>query len=286
MTQRHFNQPKQHDKNLEIDSEGIKIDPYHCVKRDQSTTHLIEKVNQENDQDQEFTRDRETIKVQEKLEWTSTEIRMDMKPEANREVGDEESLEEGIRTIKEEDRVTRVEIKHIKKDMVRRKSTTYILSKTLIRQRVHQIGIGHQYDNKNRGECWGDDQNDKWTKLIQIQKDSSENYCDKDTTQMEDEAPQHLVAVPQPKQPVQHLQRLQQVQIQPKQQTSVQLPRQGGRKDAAQIKDDIGEQKILQEKLAALKNEKEQYGISDSNYWFVYIVFYVGVAGSRVQLLG
>ncbi|KAA6364951.1 MAG: hypothetical protein EZS28_039522 [Streblomastix strix] len=63
MTQRHYNQPKQQDRNLEFDSEDIEIDLFHLVERDQGTTFLTEEMNRENDQDQEGIRDRETIKV-------------------------------------------------------------------------------------------------------------------------------------------------------------------------------------------------------------------------------
>ncbi|KAA6399544.1 MAG: hypothetical protein EZS28_004933 [Streblomastix strix] len=146
MTQRNYNQPKQQDTNLQIDSKDIEIDPYHSVVRDQGMTHLTEEENQkkdqDQDQDQEVIQDRKTIKVREKLEWTSIEIRMGMKPEANREVGVEEPFEEGIRTIKEENRATRIEINLIKKDTVRCKSATHILSRTIVRQRIHYIGIG------------------------------------------------------------------------------------------------------------------------------------------------
>lgn len=97
---------------------------------------LTEETNQENGQDQQVNRDRETIKVQEKLEWASIEMRMGMKLEVNRKLKDEEPLEEEIRTNKEEDKATKIEINHIKKDIERRKSTTNILSKTSTGQRV------------------------------------------------------------------------------------------------------------------------------------------------------
>ncbi|KAA6362943.1 MAG: hypothetical protein EZS28_041530, partial [Streblomastix strix] len=234
-TSSQFRIQKQQDKNFQIDSEDIEIDPYHRATRDQSTIPLIEEVIRENDQDQEVIRDREIIMVQEKLKWTSIEIRMNTKPDLNREIGDEEPSEEGIRIIKKEDKATRIQIILIMKDIERRKK-----------------------------EGWGDDPNDEWTKRAQIQKDSIENHNDKDSTRVEDEATQHQVATPQPKQPVQHIQRIQEVQIQPKQQTPVQIPRQRGRKDAVPNQNNIGEQEMLQEKLAALQKGKEQYGISDS----------------------
>ncbi|KAA6396804.1 MAG: hypothetical protein EZS28_007666 [Streblomastix strix] len=92
-----------------------------------------------------------------------------------------------------------------------------------------------------------------------MQKDPPENHSDSYSTWTEDEAPQHLVATSQPQQPVLPTQRIQQVQIQPKQQTTVQIPRQRGRKDAPRIQDDIHEQEILLEKQAALQKQKEQY---------------------------
>ncbi|KAA6360240.1 MAG: hypothetical protein EZS28_044232 [Streblomastix strix] len=68
MPQRHYNQPKLQDRNLEFDSEDKEIDLFHHVVRDQGTTFLTEEMNCENDQDQEGIRDRETIKIREKLE--------------------------------------------------------------------------------------------------------------------------------------------------------------------------------------------------------------------------
>ncbi|KAA6371530.1 MAG: hypothetical protein EZS28_032943 [Streblomastix strix] len=83
MTQRHYNQPKQQNKNLKIGLEDIVIDHYHNAAREKSMTNLTKEANQENDQDQKVIQDRETIKFREKLEWTSIETRMGMKPEAN-----------------------------------------------------------------------------------------------------------------------------------------------------------------------------------------------------------
>ncbi|KAA6363794.1 MAG: hypothetical protein EZS28_040679, partial [Streblomastix strix] len=76
----------------------------------------------------------------------------------------------------------------------------------------------HQYEDKNRGEGWDDNPNDDWTKRTQMQKDPPENHSDRDSIWTEDEAPQHHVATPQPKQPAQQTQTVHQIQVQPKQQ--------------------------------------------------------------------
>ncbi|KAA6344773.1 MAG: hypothetical protein EZS28_052215, partial [Streblomastix strix] len=86
----------------------------------------------------------------------------------------------------------------------------------------------------------------------------------RDSTWTEDEIPQPHVATPHPKYPAQQTQKVQQIQVQPKQQVSAQVPKKMGRKDQPPNQDDIDEQEIVQEKLAALQKEKEQYGISDS----------------------
>ncbi|KAA6380041.1 MAG: hypothetical protein EZS28_024431 [Streblomastix strix] len=54
-----------------------------------------------------------------------------------------ELFEGDARTIKEEDKSTRREINHIKKDIEWRKSITHIQSRNSVIQRIHQIGIGH-----------------------------------------------------------------------------------------------------------------------------------------------
>ncbi|KAA6399075.1 MAG: hypothetical protein EZS28_005398 [Streblomastix strix] len=86
-----------------------------------------------------------------------------------------------------------------------------------------------------------------------------ENHSYRDSTWTEDEILYQNITAPQPKQPATPTQRIQLVQIQPKQQTTVQIPRYRGRKDVLPKKDNIDEQEILQEKLAALQKEKEQY---------------------------
>ncbi|KAA6371389.1 MAG: hypothetical protein EZS28_033085 [Streblomastix strix] len=142
-TQRHYYQPKQIDKSFEIDLEEIEIDPYHRATRDQDKTPLTEEVNRENDQDQEIIRDRETIKVQEKLEWISIEIRRDLRPEANQEAEVVVRLEEGSLIVKEEDRTIKIRINHIKRDIEKRKSITHIQSRISVGQRIHQTGTEH-----------------------------------------------------------------------------------------------------------------------------------------------
>ncbi|KAA6394081.1 MAG: hypothetical protein EZS28_010395 [Streblomastix strix] len=92
---------------------------------------------------------------------------------------------------------------------------------------------------------------DSLTKRTHMQKDAPENHSDRDSTWTEDEVPLHQIATSQPKQPVQQTQRVQQIQVQPKQQAPVQIPRQSRRKDASPNKDNIDEQEILQEMLAA-----------------------------------
>ncbi|KAA6377749.1 MAG: hypothetical protein EZS28_026727 [Streblomastix strix] len=98
-----------------------------------------------------------------------------------------------------------------------------------------------------------------------MQKDPIENHSDRNSTWTEDEVPQHHVATPQYKQPAQQTQIIQQIQVQPKQQASVQVPKKKVRIDQPPIQDDIDEQETIQEKLAALQKEKEKYSISDSN---------------------
>ncbi|KAA6312465.1 MAG: hypothetical protein EZS28_055919, partial [Streblomastix strix] len=83
----------------------------------------------------------------------------------------------------------------------------------------------HQYEDKNRGEGWDDNPNDDWTKRTQMQKDPPDNHSDRESTWTEDEAPQHQVAISQSKQLTQQTQRVQQTQIQPKQQAPTQVPK-------------------------------------------------------------
>ncbi|KAA6403173.1 MAG: hypothetical protein EZS28_001299 [Streblomastix strix] len=56
-TQRHYNQPKQQNKNLEINLEDRDIDLYHRMTRNQDMIPMTEEVNRENEQDQEVIRD-------------------------------------------------------------------------------------------------------------------------------------------------------------------------------------------------------------------------------------
>ncbi|KAA6401184.1 MAG: hypothetical protein EZS28_003290 [Streblomastix strix] len=160
---------------------------------------------------------------------------MDLKPEANRVAEAGERLEEGILTTMEKDKAIKIKNNHIKSEIEKQK----------------RVG-------------WYDNSNDEWTKRTQMQKDPPENHSDRDSNWTEDEVPQNQITAPQPKQSVKQTQRIQHVQIQPKQQAPVQIPRQRGTKDAPSNQDDIDEQEILQVKLAALQKDKEQYGISDS----------------------
>ncbi|KAA6335252.1 MAG: hypothetical protein EZS28_052986, partial [Streblomastix strix] len=92
-----------------------------------------------------------------------------------------------------------------------------------------------------------------------MQKDPPDNHSDRDSTQIEYEVPFHHVATPQPKQPVQQTQRVQQIQVQPKQQVPAQVPKKKRITNQPQSKDDTDEQEIIKEKLAAFQKEKEQY---------------------------
>ncbi|KAA6333829.1 MAG: hypothetical protein EZS28_053124, partial [Streblomastix strix] len=101
-----------------------------------------------------------------------------------------------------------------------------------------------------------------------MQKDPLDNHNDKDSTWTEDEVPQRQVATPLPKQPVQQAQRVQQMQVQPKQQAPAQVPKKKVRKYQPPSQDDNDKQEIIQERLAALYKEKEEIGISDyDNNW-------------------
>ncbi|KAA6367850.1 MAG: hypothetical protein EZS28_036624 [Streblomastix strix] len=117
----------------------------------------------------------------------------------------------------------------------------------------------HQYDERSRDEDQDDNPNDDWKKLSQMQNDLTEKHSDRDSTWTEDKVPQHNIATPQPKKPAQQTQRVQQIQVQPKQQAPAQVPKKKGRRNQPSNQDDIDEQEIIQEKLAALSKEKEQY---------------------------
>ncbi|KAA6377361.1 MAG: hypothetical protein EZS28_027111, partial [Streblomastix strix] len=123
----------------------------------------------------------------------------------------------------------------------------------------------HQYEDKIGGEGWDDNPNDDWIKRTQMQKDAPDNHSDRDSTWTEDEAPQLQVSTLQSKQPTQQTQRVQQKQIQPKQQAPAQIPKQKGKIGQPPNQDDIDEQEIMQERLAALQKEKEELDISDSD---------------------
>ncbi|KAA6403010.1 MAG: hypothetical protein EZS28_001453, partial [Streblomastix strix] len=114
-----------------------------------------------------------------------------------------------------------------------------------------------------------DDPNDGWTIRTQMEKDSAEKHNNRDSSWTENETLQH----PNSSSTTQttcssNTMNIQQEQVQQKQLTPVQIPRQRGRKDVASNQDDIDEHEILQEKLAALQREKQQQGISESeNDW-------------------
>ncbi|KAA6323048.1 MAG: hypothetical protein EZS28_054358 [Streblomastix strix] len=95
-----------------------------------------------------------------------------------------------------------------------------------------------------------------------MQKDPPDNHNDKDSTWTEDEAPQHHATLSQPKQ---QTQKVQQIQVQPKQQAPALVQRKKGRKDQPPCQDEIDELEIMQEKIAALQKEKEDLNIPDSD---------------------
>ncbi|KAA6392775.1 MAG: hypothetical protein EZS28_011698 [Streblomastix strix] len=101
-----------------------------------------------------------------------------------------------------------------------------------------------------------------------MRKDPLDNHSDRDSTQIEDEAPQYHVKSPQPIISAQQTQKVQQIQVHPKQQAPTQVPKKKGRRDQPPSQDDFDKQKIIQEKLAALQKKKVEMSISDSdNDW-------------------
>ncbi|KAA6368987.1 MAG: hypothetical protein EZS28_035486, partial [Streblomastix strix] len=231
-------------KNSEIDSKDTEIGPYHRTTRDQDMTILTGAANRQKEQDQRIIQDLENTEVQEKLEQMRIEIIIDLKSETNQEAEAEEHIEEGEAQKYNSNK---------KQDINKTKNPT-------------NWNRTYKYDAKNRGEGWDDNPNDDWTKRTQMQKDPPDNHNDRDSTWTEDEAPQHQVLTPLPKQPIQQTQRVQQIQVQPKQQAPAQVPKKKGRKDQPPSQDDIDEQEIIQERLAALQKEKEEMGIFDSYY--------------------
>ncbi|KAA6397312.1 MAG: hypothetical protein EZS28_007156 [Streblomastix strix] len=154
--------------------------------------------------------------------------------ESEAEAEAEEHTGNGSIILKEGERTIRIEINQIKEDI-----------------------------EKHRRKGWCDNPNDDWTKRTQIQNDIIENHSDRDSTWTEDDVPQLLVATPQSKLHARQTQRIQQIQVQPKQQASAPVPKKKGRIDQPPNHDDIEEQEILQERLATLQKKKEQYNISD-----------------------
>ncbi|KAA6366157.1 MAG: hypothetical protein EZS28_038316 [Streblomastix strix] len=205
---------------------------------------LTETMNQGKDQDQEAIPGLKNTKVQERLQIKAL---MDLRPEMNKEVEVEERIEEG--------------------DMYREAQKYNPYTKQAFSKTKNPINWNrtHQYEDKDRGEGWDDNINDDWVKRTQMQKDPPDNHNDRDSSWTEDEAPQHHSTQPQPKQPIQQTQRVQQIQIQPKQQVPVLMQRKIGRKDQPPNKDDIDELEIIQERIAKLQMEKEDLNIPDSD---------------------
>ncbi|KAA6390251.1 MAG: hypothetical protein EZS28_014217 [Streblomastix strix] len=117
----------------------------------------------------------------------------------------------------------------------------------------------YQYDDRKREEGLDDNLNDDWTKRSQMQKDPPDNHIDPDSTWAEDEFSQHYVATPQPKQPVQQTQKIQQILVQPKQQAPAQVPKKKGRKGQPPSQDDIDKYEIIQENLLHYRVRKIIY---------------------------
>ncbi|KAA6374219.1 MAG: hypothetical protein EZS28_030254, partial [Streblomastix strix] len=193
-------------------------------------------------------------------------ITMDSKPEMSQKVEAVDHTEEEDIIIKEEDRVIRIETNRIKKDTRKHRNIILIRNRPSTRQKnpINWYRT-HQFEDKNREEGWDDNPNDDWTKRTQMQKDPPNNRSDRDSTWAEDEVPQHQVSTPQSKQPAQQIQRVQQIQVQPKQQAPAQIPKQRVRTIQQPSQDDIEEREVIQERLAALQKEKENLGISDSD---------------------
>ncbi|KAA6374589.1 MAG: hypothetical protein EZS28_029885 [Streblomastix strix] len=268
-SRRHYNQPKQHGRNLEIDSEDLEICPYHRATRNQDMTLLTEEVSQENGQDQEAIRDREIIKVQEKLEWKSIGIKIDLKPGTNQEVEAGEHIDEGNIVIKEGDKTITIETNRTRGDIEKHRNITHIQNRPLTRQRTLQTGTGHT--NLRIGI------EEKAEMTIEMMIGQNAHKCGK--TQ------QRIIAiVTQPglkmkscntmqhhhnpnnlhnkhKECNRYRQNLNN-KLQPKYQ------KRKGEKINYRIQTTLTNKKVIQEKLAAFQKEKEQYGISDlENDW-------------------
>ncbi|KAA6391901.1 MAG: hypothetical protein EZS28_012575 [Streblomastix strix] len=266
MTQRHFNLQKQQDKNLEIDSQGIEIDPFHRATRVQDMIPLAKDVNRENDQDRDVIQDRETIKVSRK-----TGMDIDRNQNENETRGKPRGRSRGAFRGRDQNCQGRGQCNQDRDQLYQERYREMQMQNRYTKQNFSKPknplnwNRRHQYVDKNSDEGWDDNPNDDWTKRTQMQKDPSDNHNDRDSTWTEDEVPQHHVATPQPKQPAQQTQRVQQIQVQPKQQVPVLVQRKKGRKDQPPSQDEIDEQEIIQERLAALQKEKEEMSISDSD---------------------
>jgi hypothetical protein len=96
-TQKHYNQRKQREGNLEINLEETEIDLYHHIVRDRDMILLTEAANQGKDQDQEAIQGLKNTKVQEKLQIKAI---MDLRLGMNKEIEVEECIEEEVTIIK------------------------------------------------------------------------------------------------------------------------------------------------------------------------------------------
>jgi hypothetical protein len=132
-TQKHYNQQKQRDGNLEINSEEAEIDPYHHIARDRDMILLTGAANQEKDQDQEATQGLENTRVQEKLQ---IKVIMDLRQGMNKEIEVEGRIEEGGTIIKERVQIITIEINLIRIGTEKHRNIIHIQNRPLIRQRI------------------------------------------------------------------------------------------------------------------------------------------------------
>ncbi|KAA6374202.1 MAG: hypothetical protein EZS28_030269, partial [Streblomastix strix] len=206
-------------------------------------TPLTEEVNRENNEDQEAIRDREIIKSEPRGRDRGAygEREYNYQGRGQSYQNREQLYQERYREAQKYNQCTKQNFSKTKNPL--------------------NWNRAHQCDNRNRREGWDDNPNNDLTKRTQMQKVPPENHSNRDSSRTEYEVPQHQVATPQLKQPIQQAQRIQQIQVQPKQQILAQAPKQKGRKDAPPSQDDIEEQKILREGLVALQKEKEQYTV-------------------------
>ncbi|KAA6369760.1 MAG: hypothetical protein EZS28_034714 [Streblomastix strix] len=265
-TKKHYKQPKQQDRNSEIDSEDIETDPYHHTTRDPDMILPSEEENQENDQDQDVIQDQEITKAQEKLEWMLTGIKMDSKPEMNQEVEAKEHIGEGGPIIMKENRVMKIEINRIRKDTEKHRNIIHIQNKPLTRQRTQQIRTGLT-NLRIRIE-------DKVGMITQMMTGQNAHRCRKThltTILTEIQHGQNM----RPHNTRYQYRNLSNLYNKHKKcnryrynlNSKLQLKYRSikGRIDQPPNQDDIDEQEIIQERLAIQQNEKDELGISDSD---------------------